>query len=67
MKLKMPTPRKDESKDGFLGRCVPYVMDEGYDQDAAVARCIGIWNSNKKSFDPKRVQVSNSKSEVENG
>lgn len=41
----MPTPKKDETRDEWMGRCVPYVMDEGKEQSQAVAQCAGMWES----------------------
>lgn len=35
----MPTPNPGESRDDFMGRCVPMVMDEGKSRDQAVAMC----------------------------
>lgn len=46
----MPVPRKDESKDDFIGRCIPYVKKEGTakDNSQAVAICNSIWKKNKE-------------------
>ena len=33
------TPNAGESKDEFLGRCIPYVINEGKDEDQAAAIC----------------------------
>jgi hypothetical protein len=41
----MPEPTKGESREDFVGRCVPAVMGEGVDQDAAVGKCEGIFDS----------------------
>lgn len=38
-KIELVHPNAGESKDDFLGRCIPYVMNEGKDQDQAVAMC----------------------------
>lgn len=37
---KFVEPKAGESEDDFMGRCIPYVMDEGKEQDQAVAICI---------------------------
>lgn len=49
----MPKPRKNESKDDFMKRCVPQVMEEGKPQDQAVAICSSMWE-NKKVIQPER-------------
>lgn len=41
----MPTPNKGESRNDFVARCVPIVMGEGADQEAAVGKCEGIYSS----------------------
>lgn len=41
-------PRKDESEQDFIARCVPRVIREGYPQDQAIAICYTYWK-NKKS------------------
>ena len=50
----MPKPRAGESRSGFMSRCVPEVIGEGLAQDAAVARCYGIWES--KGDDMEKIQ-----------
>jgi len=39
----MPTPGKDETESDFMGRCVSMMMDEGMDNDQAVAACMNMW------------------------
>lgn len=41
----MPTPRTNESRDDFIARCIPIVLDEGTaeDNDQAVAVCNSMW------------------------
>jgi hypothetical protein len=34
-----------ESKDEFLERCIPAMINEGKDQDQAVAMCISMWDN----------------------
>jgi hypothetical protein len=46
----MPKPNSGESRNDFVKRCVPIVMSEGTDQDAAVGKCEGIYNSVRKSL-----------------
>ena len=43
----MPKPRAEESKDDFMGRCVPMMMDEGKDKDQAVAACMNVFETEK--------------------
>jgi len=44
----MPDPKEGESEQDFVSRCVPIVMGEGTDQDAALGACYGIYrNANK--------------------
>lgn len=37
------TPTSGESEDEFIGRCIPKLLDEGYDQDQATAICYNYW------------------------
>ena len=53
----MPTPRDDETRDEFIERCIPIVIDDGTAEDGqqAYAVCSSIWRRdtkmhNKKSF-----------------
>jgi hypothetical protein len=45
----MPTPQAGETRDEFLDRCIPFVLDEGTveDEDQAVAYCSAIWEREK--------------------
>jgi hypothetical protein len=36
-------PGETESESEFIGRCIPYMMDEGMDQDQATAVCYSKW------------------------
>jgi hypothetical protein len=56
----MPTPKEGESRNDFVSRCVPIVMDEGETQEAAVGKCEGIYTSwkEKKSMDKRAVSLS---------
>src|SRR5262245_47161779 len=45
----MPTPHpKTETQSEWMGRCVPYVVNEGKDQDQAVAQCLQMWRDANK-------------------
>ena len=39
-------PKAGESESDYMGRCISYVVDEGKDQDQAVAQCISMWQQN---------------------
>jgi nicotinamide riboside kinase len=46
----MPSPRKKESKNSFISRCIRQLRSENYKQDQAVAICESKWeNRNKKN------------------
>lgn len=47
----MPTPNKGETEKEFIGRCIPYMMNENPDmkQDQAVAICYSYWEKEKKT------------------
>jgi len=57
----MPNPKSDESKSDFMSRCVPYVKNENekLSNDAAVAKCNGIWEQHKGGASVPRVQTGN--------
>jgi hypothetical protein len=44
----MPKPNPKESRSDFLRRCIPELMNEGKEQDQAVAICIDIYKRSKK-------------------
>lgn len=39
----MPTVKQDESRDDFIERCIPVIIDEGKGPDQAIAICNSIW------------------------
>lgn len=41
----MPKPQADETKDEFMNRCIPVLVDEGKDQDEAVSVCSSLWEN----------------------
>ena len=41
----MPKPNPGESKSEYVSRCVKVVMGEGADQQAALGKCYGMWES----------------------
>ena len=42
-------PKGGESEDEFIGRCIPVLIDEGYDQEQATAICYSYYEA--QSFD----------------
>jgi hypothetical protein len=44
----MPTPRRDESYEDWMARCIPVLIDEGRDRDQAVAICASMWEDREK-------------------
>jgi len=51
----MPTPGENETKDEFIERCIPIVLDDGTAKDnkQASAICNSMWEQEKKSADPE--------------
>lgn len=47
-------PGDDESEDDFMGRCVPAMIDEGREQDQAVAMCISMFAEGTKDDDEEK-------------
>lgn len=45
--MPVPTPRKDEEKGDFESRCISFLIDEGKEQDQAVAICLQKWRDHK--------------------
>lgn len=45
----MPDPAGYTDKDEFMEACIPKVMEEGKDQDQAVAQCNGMWESRQSA------------------
>ena len=46
--IEMPTPQPNESKDHFIRRCIPFIMNEGKERDQATAMCFSIWKRKGK-------------------
>lgn len=44
----MPKPRKNETENDFMKRCVPALISEGKEQDQAVAICYSYWKDKDK-------------------
>lgn len=48
----MPEIMEGETRDEFMGRCIPKVLDDGTagDQNQAVAVCANMWSEREKSL-----------------
>ena len=44
----MPTPIQDESREHFLDRCIPQLIQEGKSRDQAIAQCISLYEQRKE-------------------
>jgi HK97 family phage prohead protease len=47
----MPTPGENETQQEWMKRCVPMMMDEGMENDQAVAACMQMWKDKDKDKD----------------
>jgi hypothetical protein len=45
----MPDPADYSDRNAWMEACVPAVMDEGKDHEAAVGQCMGMWNDRGKA------------------
>jgi hypothetical protein len=43
------TPSSGESEEEFIGRCIPKLISEGYDQEQAAAICYSYWRDGHSS------------------
>lgn len=41
----MPTPEPNETRDEWMARCIPYLINEGKKRDEAVAICSSMWDN----------------------
>ena len=53
----MPEPGASESQDEFMHRCVPMMVDEGREQDQAVAICMSKWREKKSMRQPGPITI----------
>ena len=55
----MPTPNQGESRDDFVSRCIPIVLEDGTaeNQDQAVAVCNSMWDDAHKAAEMIRDYV----------
>lgn len=44
-----PKPQEGESREEFMQRCIPILIDEGKEKDQAVAVCSSLWDNRDKS------------------
>lgn len=40
----MPKPAKGESRQKFVNRCIPQVIEEGKTKEQAAGQCYGMWD-----------------------
>ena len=57
-KEKFVKPSGGESESDFMGRCVPAMIDEGKDQDQAVAMCISMYEEGFEKKEKMNIDVS---------
>lgn len=63
--MPIPKPKEGESQDDFLGRCIPFVLEEGtagvdgtpMDQGQAVAICMDIWKKERAMSETRERRV----------
>lgn len=63
----MPEPSEGESKEDFVKRCIPAVLDDGSaeNNDQAVAMCYSMWEqSKKKSYQVKVIDIDDDHARV---
>lgn len=53
-------PNKGEHEDEFIQRCVKYVIDEGKDQEQAVAICYSLWENHFAMDSNNNTTIDNS-------
>jgi hypothetical protein len=58
----MPTPSAGETEQDFMSRCIPILINEGKDQDQAVAICASMWAG--KEVEPMEQKQFTSQLEV---
>lgn len=56
----MPTPNPGESRDDFVSRCIPIVIEEGTPEDQAQAICFSMYEDGKQagSNPPQRKEIA---------
>ena len=50
-------PSGNETESEFIGRCIPTLIDEGYEQDQAVAICYNYWQDGFQSVEEDKAMV----------
>lgn len=56
--MPIPKPYENERESEYIGRCTEFLVNEGTDQEQAVAICYSEWNDSKKQFKPKAMKYS---------
>lgn len=54
----MPAVKKGETRDDYMARCVPQVRAEGLDENAAVGKCEGMYDSHSKMSAAQRLRAT---------
>lgn len=47
--MPIPTPRNDESKNAFMGRCMGMLKNESKPRDQKIAMCFSQWKDKEKT------------------
>ena len=46
----MPKPRKGEKKSDYMQRCIPMLINEGKDNEQAIAICSNMYDEDKEDM-----------------
>jgi hypothetical protein len=60
----MPNPKDYDNQDDWMAACVPTHIEEGDEQDQAVAACINIWQNRNKAMDNALKTISRTDDEL---
>ena len=55
--MPVPVPYSGENENNFMSRCISFLVDEGTDQEQAIAICQTQWEENKMLFDDKKFKT----------
>lgn len=53
----MPSVKKGESRNDYVGRCIPIVIKEGKTKDQAVGKCEGMYTQHVKEKNKRHRQL----------
>ena len=54
----MPTPKPKETRDDYMGRCIPMLVNEGKPEDQAVAICGSMFDEAKRKEKSEQEEAS---------